>query len=571
MEFASSLNAEFSAIIREYEKSKSITTAEKEGIFYTPHKLAHKIALDCLTPYLKNAIYEELLQIKILDPSCGSGVFLIACFEILLRKLTELNLNCPEKRVETLKSCIFGLDKDSQALSIAGKLLKRICGVEDISLENNLITANSLFSLTQFDPEIEEDRLFLKESCIIPWEKLLPEKFTLVIGNPPYGISRDEKLSPLENKKLKSVFSAYKLGKVNKYLAFMAKGFEVLMNEGTLSYVVPNAWLGIQAGKKLRALFNSEGSFESFEFFEKPIFNGIEVETIVFRYKKSAEVRSMELIHYEDAENFKIVRKDSYQKKLCNFSNEFIIPTKWDEKMDCLRSHLSETCMGLESENSPFESLIALQAYSTGKGTPPQTAADVKNHSFHSNFRNSENHFPYLEGKDIGRYMLNWSGRYLHYGSHLAEPQILSRFLGTRLLLREILSSFPYVLTVALVKEAYLYNKSVLHIISKEECDEEDFYALLAILNSSFAGYFIKNFGRKSQRKLFPKIVNADLKTFPLPRDFKSLRASLSDVAREISRMAARREKTENLQKELDRTVLKAYKIAESSISIYNT
>ena len=180
-----------------------------------------------------------------------------------------------------------------------------------------------------------------------------------------------------------------------------------------------------------------------------------------------------------------------------------------------------------------FKAYIALQAYSTGRGTPPQTSEDVKNHIFHSKSKLSDEYIPYLEGKDIRRYNLKWSGNYLRHGIFLSDPQPLERFIQPRIILREILNPLPYILHATYTEAPYLYNKSALHIIHKEQ-DKEALLAVLAILNSETASTILLIRGRKSQRQLFPKIVAKDLQEFPLPDNFLKIKEELAKLALEM-------------------------------------
>lgn len=577
MQEVSSLQSEISKIIRDHENSKCADHTEKEGIFYTPVRIAVKMANTCLRPLVAESNYEQLLNIKILDPSCGTGMFLVVCYELLIDRLKELNIDNLENRSALLLSCIHGIDKDVSALEIARSLLSRVYCDENsetkIDLCRNVIAANALFDLKDFKEDQPEDREILNSHQIICWESAFPSVFknknpgfSLVLGNPPYGIARGEKLSEAENKKLQKIYSSYKLGKVNKYLAFMAKGLEVLQTAGTLSYIVPNAWLGISAGKGIREALNSCGSIEKIECFDSAAFPGIEVECIIFSFKKALQLKNISLVHYADAKSFQQVYAGKFPRLLCSAANDFIIPLKWSERLNALKEYFTEHCINLGAAESPFEPLIAIQAYSVGKGSPPQSKETVKSHAYHGKEKLSNEHIPYLEGKDIRRYSIDWSKSYLHHGKHLAEPQTLRRFSGPRLLIREILNPAPYALISAYTEEIYLYNKSVLHIISKAECDGDDFYALLAILNSSLAGRYIQSFGRKSQRKLFPKIVNADLKNFPLPKTFRASKQKLAELARRASITSQNKHEFLKIQEALDQAVLEAYKLQASDL-----
>ncbi len=71
-----------------------------------------------------------------------------------------------------------------------------------------------------------------------------------------------------------------------------------------------------------------------------------------------------------------------------------------------------------------------LQAYESGKGIPKQTPEDVKTRPYDYKYKYDENTFKYLEGKDVLRYNLNWSGTYLKYGYNLTAPRLFDIFDG---------------------------------------------------------------------------------------------------------------------------------------------
>lgn len=554
--------------ISKFEQSKSYSTAKREGIFYTPAEIARKMCADALTPYLAGDL-DSLFEIKIIDPACGAGTFLIACREILFARLKELGVDDIFTKRRVIRECIFGVDRDPGAVKLCRELLA--AGFSGINLAENIVHADSLFSLEDFDPQSGDDAVMLKHSKFISWQRVFPAAFsrggfTLVIGNPPYGLSRDNKLTIAENEKLKRVYTQFKFGKVNKYLAAMAAGYALVKDHGTLSYLVPNSWLGIKSAKTLRKIFMEAGSFETISSFEQPVFPDLDVETIAFTYKKKVAVPEILIRNYVGPAEMRIRSETRLPKARCMDSADFIIPLKWHAKLSRLARVFEDTCFPLMSNDSPFKPLIALQAYSVGKGTPPQTSSIVRRHAFHASHKLTSNHFPYLTGKDIRRYRVLPAESYLHYGPHLAEPQQLSRFTGPRILVREILNPLPYKITAAIVDGIFLYNKSVLHIRHAAD-NPEDLYALLAILNSYLAGIIAYYFGRKSQRKIFPKLVNADLQGFPLPHTFHKVKKRLAAEAEKLTARAVQDRDISASSARIDHLVLEAYGLSPEDIN----
>src|SRR5690606_28984141 len=82
---------------------------KKNGIYYTPKKLAQLI-IDDVIPNGKIG--------SVLDPSCGSGMFLIVAYQKLLENTNIITGNVAEKieyRIRLLSENIFGIEKQSIA------------------------------------------------------------------------------------------------------------------------------------------------------------------------------------------------------------------------------------------------------------------------------------------------------------------------------------------------------------------------------------------------------------------------------------------------------------------------
>lgn len=238
----------------------------------------------------------------------------------------------------------------------------------------------------------------------------------------------------------------------------------------------------------------------------------------------------------------------------CQKLYDSIIPVTWSAKTANIIGNLLHETKPLIDSDYTFQPMIALQAYATGKGQPKQSKEDVKNQIYHRSSKKDPEDTPYLQGRDIGRYTLHWSGQYLAYGSWLAEPQKKERFTGPRILIREILGDKRHTFQATYTEELYLYNKSVLHILGKEQ----ELLALLAIINSALGSYLVQNLGKKSARKLFPKIVLDDLKHLLLPKDFTRFLPELAQAAK--GQLGA---PTHNRDEEINELVSDAYGVSQ--------
>ena len=233
------------------EESK--THRKEQGIYYTPSYIVDYIVRNTVGEYIKNHTPEEIKKVRILDPACGSGSFLIRAYkelETYWKKnsdLAQTTLDSEEfysKKVEILKNNIFGVDLDPKAVEIAQlNLLLQISERKQKLpiLQNNIKVGNSLID----DPAISEKSF--------KWEEGFPEiikegGFDIVIGNPPYGAELDTQELTYLNEKLvndKSRDSA-------NY--FLAKSVQLLERGGILGFIVPKGISYVPSSESIRTL-----------------------------------------------------------------------------------------------------------------------------------------------------------------------------------------------------------------------------------------------------------------------------------------------------------------------------
>jgi hypothetical protein len=239
---------------------------------------------------------DALGSIRILDPACGSGAFLIEAFDQLHSEYQQTNDRVQELRGHAelfdldrkiLQENLYGVDLNDEAVHIAKLSLwikTAVKGKELTSLDHTLRVGNSIVA----DPKIDA-RAF-------DWRAEFPEVFAgesggfdVVIGNPPY--IRQEWLSPIKPY-LQSRYAAYH-GMADLYVYFYELGLSLLRPGGRLSYVVTNKWMKAGYGEPLRRFFAEKGWVESVVDFghAKQIFQDADVfpSIIVVRQPDGAD------------------------------------------------------------------------------------------------------------------------------------------------------------------------------------------------------------------------------------------------------------------------------------------
>jgi len=182
------------------------------GVYYTPQYVVEYIVKNTVGKLIEGKTPKEISKIKIVDPACGSGSFLIGAYQYLLdfhknyysgngkqSKVKKENTLTPEGHLTTaekkriLLNNIFGVDIDVNAVEVTklSLLLKCMEGETSASidhqfsmfhervlpdLDNNIKSGNSLI-----DEDFYAEELFEQERKIKPfnWQKAFPSVFRI--------------------------------------------------------------------------------------------------------------------------------------------------------------------------------------------------------------------------------------------------------------------------------------------------------------------------------------------------------------------------------------------------------
>jgi len=234
-----------------------------EGIYYTPRWVVDYIVKQTVGRYIEEHSHNDILNIRILDPACGSGSFLTRAYEELLNYHARQQGKSPaeldqSERTRILLRNIYGVDLDQQAVEIArlSLLLCSLSGQETLpSLANNIRRGNSLISGADeelrpyFGDEWEEKHRF-------NWKEEFPQimadgGFDVVIGNPPYvriqTLPRED--ADYYRDKYESAFGSFDI-----YVLFLEKGTKLLKPGGRLGFITSGKFLKAKYGKRIQQL-----------------------------------------------------------------------------------------------------------------------------------------------------------------------------------------------------------------------------------------------------------------------------------------------------------------------------
>lgn len=160
-----------------YEILLGKETRDKDNAFYTPNYLVEYILDRTVTKTLK-----EKSSFTILDPSCGSGVFLVDSYRRIIQENLGEKLYCDDDAVlkRLLTNHIYGIDINEEAIDVT-----------IFSLYLTILDYKDPKTLSEFIlPNLKGENLFVSDFFDEEKLKSLTEKniaFDYIIGNPPWG------------------------------------------------------------------------------------------------------------------------------------------------------------------------------------------------------------------------------------------------------------------------------------------------------------------------------------------------------------------------------------------------
>ena len=414
---------------------------KRDGIVYTPDYIAHFIVEKTLGTHVdelfratmtkhakgdagdydtlrfkKNAElqawYEYRLALKtlrVVDPACGSGVFLVTAFDYLKgeydrvdKKIAELRgvaaqIDIEDVDREILSQNLYGVDVNAESVEISKlslwlKTAKK--GKELDSLDHNIRVGDSLIEDSSF--------AYLKHG--FSWNSAFPEVFAaggfdVVLGNPPYV--RQELLKDMKPY-LQKRFEVYH-GVADLYCYFFERGLRLLKNGGRLGYISSSTFFKTSSGAPLRSYLLKEATLDSVtDFGDLQIFEGVTT------YPAILTMRNVKP-HATHALSFWKVRKvptgnfaQSFAEKAQDFPQGKLTVSSWELESDALRLLRDKIVSGKKTLKEVYGS--PLYGIKTGLNEAFVIDRATRDRLIAEDPKSEELLKPWLEGKDLKRW-----------------------------------------------------------------------------------------------------------------------------------------------------------------------
>lgn len=241
------------------------------GAVYTPPYLA-SLLLDQVMPYHKLTGSE-----KVLDPACGSGIFLVGAFRRLVNHWRSCN-DWQTPSVDVLKGIlqrnIFGIELDSGAVDLtAFSLALGVC---------DALKPNVIWDQLKFD-RLRDRNLFAADffgnNTPPATEEAWPKKFDVVIGNPPFesDVTLCGKLLNDAREKDRGLLPDNQAAHL-----FLEQGLQLLAPNGHLCLIQPSGFLYNRKTAAFRAsIFNTNHIQSTLDFTSiRSMYDGADPKTI---------------------------------------------------------------------------------------------------------------------------------------------------------------------------------------------------------------------------------------------------------------------------------------------------
>jgi type I restriction-modification system DNA methylase subunit len=515
------------------------------GVYYTPQYIVDYIVENTVGKLLENKSPKEASELKICDPACGSGSFLLGAYQYLLNwhkdyytqsfpfsegvsaksgrgskkdsPLTpEGNLTTAEKK-RILLNNIFGVDIDTNAVEVTklSLLLKCMEGETQASishqmtmfhervlptLDENIKSGNSLIDTDFYDGMIEFEERKIKP---FNWQKSFPNVFknggfAVVIGNPPYVLLEGEFRNDITNSYFRKKFEAASY-KLDLYHIFIEQGINLLIDNGLLGFITPSNFLSNNGLVGLRNMILNRVLISELNVINGKVFLGASVDTVLSILKKTTTKEKSSFIHSiwnnSILTNSKILEfdQDSFKQ---NSGSIFISTTNENKNIKIDYFELGKL----------YDVKFGMQLRDRKK-----YVSDVINESQEDLI--NEFHRPCYTGRNVSKWMMSYSGLLAYFNReaksggcwdekyHNANPKIIVRQIG----------EYPI---CGYDDRGYCCLNTVFMIVQKDELQYELKF-ILGILNSKYiSNYWKSNFS--DLRQTFPKIKGSYLEMLPI-------------------------------------------------------
>ncbi len=235
--------------------------------------------------YMLLPLFEESLKgLRICDPACGSGDFLVPIAKQICERVLTSSKKERLRYIETLKQ-LTGYDIDGEAVEHCRQRLSSV-------------------SRDVLGHDFPHNFWRVKKLDAMEAQEADQERFDWVVGNPPYV--RIQHLESDRRDKIKRAGWKYFYGSSDLYIVFFELGLRLLKSGGSLRFISPSGWIRNDAGKPMRKDLEARHGLVSLcDFRDFQVFPGVSTYTCITHVCKDRN-NDDEAIRLWDGEGFSV-------------------------------------------------------------------------------------------------------------------------------------------------------------------------------------------------------------------------------------------------------------------------
>ena len=502
------------------------------GVYYTPEYIVDYIVKNTVGEAIKGKKPEEIANIKILDPACGSGSFLLGAYKYLLNYHIEYYNKIKDRakfkgvkedvikengdltiwiKKQILRNNIFGVDIDSNAaevtkLSLLMKCLEgespaSIQNNQDLfneralpSLEDNIKCGNSLIGNDFYESHLDLDDATLYKINCFDWNSKFRDimktgGFDVVIGNPPWGASFDESSKGY----IKNNYNHSDI-EIESYILFIEKGIKNLSSNGYLGLIMPSNLFTNIRYFSIRKFILENCKINTLIDLGSGIFKSVAADSGIIISNKNIDSNNIINAFVGNIQGLENIKYNLYKQSDFVNNNNYI----FNIYIRDIDKKIAEKIKDGKVELKNFVSFA--RGIEFGYSS-----------KYVMNNKENDLYKPIVAVRCIQRYFIHFENKFIEFNekdkSNFKSKDIYEK---EKILLRRIGNK----LIASIDFDKYYNLCDIYNLLLKDDTNINLKY-LLSIINSKLMSYYL-DIEFKSAKKIFPKIPIANLEKLPI-------------------------------------------------------